>query len=108
VLVGCMWATHTDWSGLSTEISYAVLPRFRGQGVATEATAALAVDLLAEHGFQRIEQRIAPGNIASRRVAEKAGFTYEGLLRNAGYVHGDRTDMELWSLTAPDLKHGNA
>ena len=67
-----------------TEISYAVAPDARGFGVAAEAVDALAIALILEHGFQRIELRVAPGNTASRRVAEKAGFSYEGLLRNAG------------------------
>jgi [ribosomal protein S5]-alanine N-acetyltransferase len=72
--------------------------------VAAEAIDAVAIALLLEHGFQRIELRIAPGNTASRRVAEKAGFTYEGLLRNAGYVHGGRVDLEMWSFVAADLR----
>ena len=83
-LVGCMWTKRTDWTGMVTEIAYAVAPEARGFGVAAEAVDALAIALILEHGFQRIELRVAAGNTASRRVAEKAGFTYEGLLRNAG------------------------
>ncbi len=104
VLVGCLWTRRTDWSARVTRITYAITPDARGFGVACEAVDALAVSLLLEHGFQRVELRIAPGNLASRRVAEKAGFTYEGLLRNAGYVHGGRVDLEVWSLVAADLR----
>ncbi len=103
-LVGCMWVKRTDWSGKVTEIWYAIAAGARGLGFATEATTALAVDLIGEYGFERVELRIAPGNVDSRRVAEKAGFTYEGLLRNAGFVHGGRVDLEVWSLVAPDLR----
>ncbi|NUR49152.1 MAG: GNAT family N-acetyltransferase, partial [Hamadaea sp.] len=71
---------------------------------APEAVDALSLALLLEHGFQRVELRVAPGNLASRRVAEKAGFTYEGLMRNAGFVHSGRVDLEVWSLVAADLK----
>ena len=53
---------------------------------------------------QRIEMRVCPGNVAARRVAEKAGFTYEGLLRNAGHVHSGRVDLEMWSMVTADLK----
>jgi [ribosomal protein S5]-alanine N-acetyltransferase len=102
-LVGCLWAKRTDWVALVTEISYAVAPEARGFGVAAEAVDALAVALILEHGFQRVELRVAPGNTASRRVAEKAGFTYEGLLRNAGHVHSGRVDLEVWSFVAADL-----
>jgi ribosomal-protein-alanine N-acetyltransferase len=103
-LVGCLWTKRTDWSGRVTEISYAIAPEARGFGLAAEAVDALAIALLLEHGFQRIEVRVAPGNVASRRVAEKAGFTYEGLLRNAGYVPSGRVDLQVWSLVAADLR----
>jgi RimJ/RimL family protein N-acetyltransferase len=103
-LVGCLWCKRTDWVGRVTEVSYAVAADARGFGVAAEALDALTVALLLEHGFQRVEVRVAPGNIASRRVAEKAGFTYEGLLRNAGHVHSGRVDLEVWSLVAADLR----
>lgn len=104
VLVGSLWVKHTDWEARVTEIAYAVAPHARGFGLAAEAVDGLAIALLLEHGFQRVELRVAPGNLASRRVAEKAGFTYEGLLRNAGYVHSGRVDLEVWSLVAADLR----
>ncbi len=103
-LVGCLWTKRTDWACRVTEVSYAIVATARGFGIAAEAVDAVAVALILEHGFQRLELRVAPGNTASRRVAEKAGFTYEGLLRNAGYVHSGRVDLEIWSLVAADLR----
>ena len=103
-LVGCLWTKRTDWVGRVTEVSYAIASDVRGFGLAAEAVDALAIALILEHGFQRVELRVAPGNTASRRVAEKAGFTYEGLLRNAGHVHGGRVDLEVWSFVAADLR----
>jgi len=103
-LVGCLWTTRTDWVARLTEIGYAIVPDARGFGVAAEAVDVLAIALILEHGFHRVEMRVAPGNVASRRVAEKAGFTYEGLLRDAGYVHSGRVDLEVWSLVAADLR----
>lgn len=85
-MVGCVWARRTDWGAGSTEVSLAVAADTRGFGFAPEALDAIAVALVLEHHFQRVELRVVPGNVAARRVAEKAGFTYEGLLRNAGYV----------------------
>jgi RimJ/RimL family protein N-acetyltransferase len=103
-LVGCLWIRRTDWTARTTEVWYAVAAPARGFGVAAEALDALAIALILEHGFQRVEVRVAPGNIGSRRVVEKAGFRYEGLLRNAGYVHSGRVDLEVWSLVAADLR----
>lgn len=103
-LIGCLWTKCTDWAARSTEVSYAVASSARGYGVAAEAVDALAIELIMSHEFHRIEMRVAPGNTSSRRVAEKAGFVYEGLLRNAGYVHSGRVDLEVWSLVAADLR----
>jgi ribosomal-protein-alanine N-acetyltransferase len=102
-LVGCLWARNTDWLARTTEFAFAVAVGSRGFGVAAEAVDALAVALVLEHRMQRLELRVPPGNLAARRVAEKAGFTYEGLLRNAGTVHSGRVDLEMWSLVAADL-----
>jgi ribosomal-protein-alanine N-acetyltransferase len=103
-LVGLLWTWRTDWTARTTEVSIVVAPSARGYGVAAEALDALAIALLLEHGFQRIELRVTPGNTGARRVAEKAGFVYEGLQRNAGYVHGGRVDLEIWSLVPADLR----
>jgi RimJ/RimL family protein N-acetyltransferase len=103
-LVGLLWTWRTDWTARTTEVSGLVAPGTRGYGVAAEALDALSIALLLEHGFQRVEVRVAPGNVAARRVAEKAGFVYEGRQRNAGYVHGGRVDLEIWSLVPADLR----
>jgi [ribosomal protein S5]-alanine N-acetyltransferase len=102
-LIGCLWAKRTDWSVRSTELAFAIGADARGYGHAAEAVDGLAIELLMRHEFQRVEVRVASGNTASRRVAEKAGFAYEGTLRNGGHVHGGRVDVQLWSLVAADL-----
>ncbi|HKI74195.1 MAG TPA: GNAT family protein, partial [Pseudomonadales bacterium] len=68
----------------------------------TEATVALA-----QFGFDylrllRIEIVMSVRNTASRRVAEKAGGQFEGILANRLYLHGEAHDARLYSLT-PDL-----
>ncbi|GGJ93558.1 hypothetical protein GCM10010123_24260 [Pilimelia anulata] len=103
-LVGCVWAKRTDWAARATELSCAVAADARGFGLAAEALDALTVALVLEHGFHRVEVRVAPGNLASRRVVEKAGFTYEGLMRDAGFTHSGRVDLEVWSMVAADLR----
>jgi [ribosomal protein S5]-alanine N-acetyltransferase len=103
-LVGCVWIKRTDWVARCTEVSFAVCPAARGFGIAAEALDAIAIALILEHGIQRLEMRVASGNTAARRVAEKAGFVYEGLLRNAGHVHSGRVDLEMWSLVVADLR----
>ena len=103
VLAGLIDLKRTDWRHRETEIGYWAAPGLRGRGVMTEATVALSRWALTGAAFQRVVLRIATGNAASRRVAEKAGFTREGVARNAGIVHAGRVDLAIYSLIPADL-----
>nr|WP_221377165.1 GNAT family N-acetyltransferase [Actinoplanes polyasparticus] len=103
-LAGVIDLKRTDWRHRETEIGYWAAPTFRGQGVMSEATVALSRWVLTEAAFERVVLRIATGNQASTRVAEKAGFTYEGTARNAGIVHAGRLDLTIYSLIPDDLR----
>lgn len=102
-LAGAIDLKRADWAARVTEIGYWAHPGSRGRGVMSAATRLLSRWALRDIGFQRVELRIATGNTASLRVAERAGFTREGVLRNAGYVHAGRVDLEVWSLVPADL-----
>jgi RimJ/RimL family protein N-acetyltransferase len=94
---------RTDWIARVTEMGYWAMPAARGRGVMTEATVALSRWAIQEAGFERVELRIAPENTASNRVAVKAGFTREGVARNAGRVHGTRVDLAIYSRIPEDF-----
>jgi RimJ/RimL family protein N-acetyltransferase len=85
------------------EIGYWTAPAARGRGVA-----ARAVDAACRWGFgalpiDRIELCHAVENAASGRVAEKAGFTFEGRLRRSyRYGDGHKHDELLWARLADD------
>ena len=67
---------HEAW-----DVGYWAAPAARGRGVVSEALSALCQWGFRELGVERIEWYAEVGNWASRRVAEKAGFTVEGVLR---------------------------
>jgi ribosomal-protein-serine acetyltransferase len=73
------------------------------RGVATAATVLTARFGLRDLGLQRIEILAAVGNKASQRVAEKAGATKEGVLRNRLSIRGQSYDAGMYSLIATDL-----
>ena len=85
------------------EIGFAVAPRSRGRGYAGAAVREICRWGFAELGLSRIEWRAEAGNDASRRVAEKAGFTVEGLLRQALTAGGRRRDCWVGSLVRGEL-----
>ncbi len=105
-LLGTVGLKKTDWPALVSEVGYWIAPWARGRGTAAEAARTVGEWLLRQQGFQRLVLFAATGNTASQRVAEKAGFQREGLLRNAGYIHGGRVDLFGYSLIPADL-NGN-
>lgn len=92
---------RADWTARSVEVGYLAAPWARGRGVVTEALSAVT-DWVLGQGFGRVEVRAAVGNVASQRVAEKAGFRREGVLRRAGYTHGGPVDLIVLSRVADD------
>jgi len=102
-LVGCVDLKHTDWAARATETGYWVAPWARRKGVGSMATRALADWALTAGGLERVELLAATGNVGSQRVAERAGFVREGVARNAGYVHGGRVDLVVYSKIPSDI-----
>lgn len=64
------------------EIKYALRPEYHGMGFATEAAAGLLGYGAAVHGIRRVIATVAPGNLASQRVLQKAGMRQGELRRN--------------------------
>jgi RimJ/RimL family protein N-acetyltransferase len=70
------------------EVSYWVLPSFRGRRIAPRALSALSVWAFGTLGLHRLEIRHSVHNAPSCRVAEAAGFTAEGIQRGS-VLHAD-------------------
>lgn len=88
------------------EVGYWVAPAARGRGVATRATRLVAEWVLGRLRLERLQLRADPLNEASCRVAERAGFTREGVLRSARFSprQGRRVDIAVYSLLRDELR----
>ncbi len=84
------------------EVGYQIAPWARGRGLATAATRTIAAWGLDVLGLRRIIWKAAVGNDRSRRVAEKAGFTVEGVERSGFVQRGTRGDAWIGSLLPTD------
>jgi RimJ/RimL family protein N-acetyltransferase len=81
------------------ELSYQLFgARHAGKGYTSEAVRLLSAYLFAGKRVDRIQLIIHPENAASKRVATKCGFTFEGVMRRAWFHAGDFQDVEVWSL----------
>jgi RimJ/RimL family protein N-acetyltransferase len=86
------------------EFGYWTARELRGRGYMSTAVR-LASRWLLDLGFARLQLGTFPGNRASERVAEKAGFTREGVLRSWFDQRGERRrDVTMWSLLPGELR----
>jgi RimJ/RimL family protein N-acetyltransferase len=87
------------------EIGYWIRADARGQGATTRALVLLSRVVLAREGVERLQLRADVENLSSCRVAEKAGFTREGVLRSAHWNArlGRRQDWAMYSLLPADV-----
>ena len=88
------------------EVGYWVAREARGRGVATRATVLVSRWAFAACGTKRLQLRADRLNVASQRVAERAGFRREGVLRSARFNprQGRRVDFVLYSLLPGELR----
>ena len=79
-----------DWRGRQCDTGYWVRKRAQGRGFATEAANALVRYAFGALGMRRIGLTHSAGNEASRRIAEKLGFSFEGVQRGANILPGGK------------------
>ena len=85
------------------ELGYIVAPDARGRGVAGRAIKLLARWAFREVGLARLEAWVDVSNEPSKRVAERAGFTFEGIRRSVHFKADQRADMAIYSLLPGEL-----
>jgi RimJ/RimL family protein N-acetyltransferase len=83
------------------EVAYLAREEGSGRGLMTRAVRLLS-DWLLDEGVGRIELRTHPDNLASQHLAERAGFTREGVERQSIWLHSRREDAIVWSLLPSD------
>ena len=106
-LLGSLSLHHIDLDQRDAEIGYWIVPSARGRGLAVRAVEAVVRWGFTDLGVQRIQLFHAVENIASGRVAEKAGFTREGRLRRSHrFGDGRWHDELLWARLDDDPPPG--
>jgi RimJ/RimL family protein N-acetyltransferase len=98
--IGLRWNEERDVA----EVGYWLRADARGSGAMTRALT-LVTPLAFAQGAARVQLRADVENAASRRVAERAGFTEEGVLRSARWSPrlGRRQDWVMYSVLPGDV-----
>jgi [ribosomal protein S5]-alanine N-acetyltransferase len=100
-LLGNIGLVRLEHQNDVAEVGYLIRRGARNRGVATRAVRLVAGWVLHDLGFGRLELQTDVRNVASQRVAEKAGFTREGEVEPPDRCAGRSERMVMFSL-APE------
>ena len=106
-MIGTCGFTRFHYETDCAEIGYVIHPAYWGRGIASEA-----VEAVIRFGFQRldlnrIEAKFMEGNLASRRVMEKNGMVYEGMMRQSMYIKGEYRNVGICAILRGDFYSWN-
>jgi ribosomal-protein-serine acetyltransferase len=108
-IVGVIGYHSVCWRDRSTSLGYWLTERAQGRGTMT-----LAVRSLMDHAFEtwrlnRVEIRAGLENARSLAVAERLGFTQQGVSRAAELIGGRYIDQAVYAMLASDwaARHGH-
>jgi RimJ/RimL family protein N-acetyltransferase len=97
-MIGTCSFSFWDREHNSSELGYVLNRRYWGQGYMSEAVRAVVAFGFRELGMNRIQARCDVPNVGSARVMEKAGMTFEGVLRQQLFEKGSYRDIKIYSI----------
>ena len=101
-MLGAIRFNYFNYDWKFAGVGYELHPSAWGRGLMTEALHAVVACGHDTFGMNRIEAWTLPGNAASDRVLEKAGFRYEGTLRERAQFKGAVHDFRFFGRVASD------
>lgn len=99
VLVGICGFKYIDWQNRKTEIMYWIDKDYSGRGIVSKCVSKLVDIAFNEYCLNKIIIKASEDNIASRKVAEKCGFSLEGKCINDELLNGKYTNIYLFGKT---------
>ena len=105
-IIGIIGYHQIDWRNRLTSLGYWVGEAHQGKGVVTAACRALVSHTFHEVMLNRIEIRCAVGNLKSRSIPQRLGFSEEGLIRDAEWLYDHFVDHIVYAMLARDWQGG--
>ena len=106
-LVGVVGMDRIDWPNKTAEIGYWLGKGQEGKGLVTKCCRFLVEFAFMELKLNRLEIRCAPGNLRSRGIPERLGFTIEGRLKEAEWLYDHFEDHVFYALLAEEWKENH-
>jgi ribosomal-protein-serine acetyltransferase len=101
-LAGVVGLHRVDWASRRTSLGYWLAEAHQGKGLMTRASATLLDHVFGEMGLNRVELHCAVANRRSCAIAERLGFTREGILRSHEWLYDHFVDLASYAMLAAD------
>lgn len=101
-MVGTCGFTAFHCASDCAEVGYVLNPQYWGKGIATEALTRVLQFAFETLGLHRVEAKFIEENIRSRRVMEKVGMQFEGVMREAMLIKGNYVNVGVCSILASE------
>lgn len=88
----------------TAELGYYLAEEYWGKDIMTTAVKQLCEKIFADTDIIRIFAEPFAYNIGSRRVLEKSGFNFEGIMKNNAVKNGQVLDMALYAITRQETQ----
>lgn len=97
-LIGLIGFKDTDKLNKKTEIGYWLSEKYQKQGIMTKSVVKLCDFAFDQQHMNRVQIKCAIGNIPSRNIPKKLGFSFEGIERQGELLTGGNyADLEIYS-----------
>ncbi len=103
-IVGGIGLHEINWIAKSAESGYWLAKELNGKGIVTRSLSRLLDYVFDDLKLNRVSVKCAPGNLKSRAVPERLGFTQEGIEREAEWLHTRFIDHVVYSMLAKEWR----
>lgn len=98
-MIGVVKLFEISTASKRAEVSYILNSDFQGKGYVNEAISTVINFCFNEMKFIRVQARCSTDNIDSEKVMQKAGMSFEGILKKYWILKGEIKDVKLYAIT---------
>ena len=99
---GLIGYKDTDRINCKTELGYWMIEKFRGKGIMTKTVSKLIDFAFRNLGMNRVQIKVAVGNIASSAIPKRLNFQFEGIERDGEKHFNTFRNLEVYSFLKKD------
>jgi ribosomal-protein-serine acetyltransferase len=103
-IIGVVAENSIDWRNRRSELGYWIDAQYQGRGIVTQSVARLTRRAFEDLKLNRVAIQCAVGNVRSRAIPERLGFTMEGVLREAERLYDQYVDLAVYSMLRSNWK----